>query len=111
MGFNLGFTTTMGIIMIIITLFVHRHTFIQDYEMGHFRRLKLPIWLLCLIIVVGLIPFVNFAAFVVGIMVYLMRMTDQADFIFSLKNITGKYPEQTGGLGRKIKKFFNKNLS
>lgn len=64
-----------------------------------------------LIIVVGLIPFVNFAAFIVGAMVYLMRMTDQADFIFSLKNITGKFPEQTGGLVRKIKKFFNKNLS
>ena len=45
LGFSLGFTTTIGIIMIVITLFVHRHTFIQDYELGHFRRLKLPIWL------------------------------------------------------------------
>lgn len=111
LGFSLGFTTTIGVIMIVITLFIHRHTFIQDYELGHFRRLKLPIWLAFVIIVVGLIPFVNFAAFVIGAMVYLMRMTDQADFIFSFKNITGKYPEQTGGLGRKIKKFFNKNLS
>lgn len=45
LGFNLGFTTTIGIIMIVITLFIHRHTFIQDYELGHFRRLKFPIWL------------------------------------------------------------------
>ena len=111
LGFSLGFTTTIGVILIVITLFVHRHTFIQDYELGYFKRLKLPIWLALLIIAIGLIPFVNFIVFIIGAMIYLMRMTDQADFIFSLKNITGKFPEQTGGLGRKIKKFFNRNLS
>ena len=73
LGFSLGFTTTIGIIMIVITLFIHRHTFIQDYELGHFRRLKLPIWLALLIIAIGLIPFVNFITFVIGAMIYLMK--------------------------------------
>jgi len=109
--FSLEFTTIVGIILIVITLFIHRNTFIQDYEMGYFRRLKLPVWLVFLIIGIGLIPFVNFGAFIVGGMAYIMKMIDQPDFRFSLKNITGKFPEQTGGLGRKIKKFFNKNLS
>lgn len=104
LGFSLGFTTTIGVIMIVITLFIHRHTFIQDYELGHFRRLKLPIWLAFLIIAVGLIPFVNFVAFVIGAMVYLMRMTDQADFIFSFKKYNWKISRTDGRIRKKNKK-------
>lgn len=109
--FSFGFITVIGIVMIVITLFIHRHTFVQDYERGYFRRLKLPIWLVFLIIGIGLIPFVNFIAFIIGGMAYIMKMIDQPDFKFSIINLTGKYPEQTGKLGKKIKKFFNKNLS
>lgn len=92
----------IGIAITLLTIFIHRHTFVQDYESGSYRRVKFPLWLLLVFIIVGNIPIVNLAAFVIGAFIYIMRTFERQDFIFSFRNITGKYPEHTG-------KFFKKN--
>ena len=100
-----------GLILSIITIFIHRHSFVQDYEMGHYRRIDFPLWLALIFIVVGQIPFVNIIAFAGGALAYIMKLVERQDFTFSFKNITGRYPEHTGNFWKKITKFFNKNLS
>ena len=101
----------LGVALTILTIFIHRHTFVQDYEMGYYRRIKFPLWLALVIVIVGQIPFVNLIAFMAGGLAYIMKIAERQDFTFSFRNITGKYPEHTGTLWKKITKFFNKNLS
>jgi hypothetical protein len=101
----------IGIGITLFTIFIHRHTFVQDYESGSYRRVRFPLWLLLVFIVVGNIPIVNVVAFVVGAFIYIMRNFERQDFIFSFRNITGKYPEHTGKFLKKIVNFFNKDLS
>ena len=101
----------IGIAITLLTIFIHRHTFVQDYEKGDYRRVRFPLWLLLVFIVAGNIPIVNLVAFCIGGFVYIMRIFERQDFTFSFRNITGKYPEHTGKFFKKIVKFFNKDLS
>lgn len=59
-----------SILLLAITIFVHRHT--RDFCSED--RLKFPIWLLLSMIVIAIIPVVNLAVFVVGVIVYLLNI-------------------------------------
>lgn len=56
----------VGILLLAITIYVHKNTYSYYSE----ERKPFPVWLLMLMIVILLIPFVNLAAFILGAMVY-----------------------------------------
>jgi len=61
----------VGIILLAVTIFVHKHS----YERKHFgergNKLPLPVWLLAILVIVSLIPVVNLMAFILGVLAYI----------------------------------------
>lgn len=55
-----------GIIMLAITLFVHKHT--KDY---HKNALPLPLWAVLIAGVIACVPLINFVAFGAGAIMYI----------------------------------------
>ena len=67
----------VGILMLTITLFVHRHT----YTFFGSKRLPLPIWLLLLMIFFALTPVANLIIFIMGGAMYSTFICGQ-DIVF-----------------------------
>lgn len=67
MGFYITFLI-IGLILLWITFFVHKHTYVYELEFGEYgeRKLVAPRWVKLAAILLSLIPVVNLAAFVVG---------------------------------------------
>lgn len=66
-----------GIIMLAITLFVHKHT--KDYCEN---ALPLPLWAVLIAGVIACIPVINLAAFISGAVIYIINIAE-GDIEFS----------------------------
>lgn len=71
----------VGIILLTITIFVHRNTYEQEYRGKIGNKLPTPRWLYIVAIIVALTPILNVTAFVVGIASYCMTLVD-GDIVF-----------------------------
>lgn len=69
----------VGIILLTITIFVHKNTYEQGYRGKVGDKLPTPRWLYIVAIVVALTPILNIVAFVLGILYY-MALSD--DIVF-----------------------------
>ena len=80
-----------GIVLILVTLFVHRFTWTSEVGEGVYRRAKFPLILVVLIVVLGIIPIVNYVAFVCGGIVYVINLiASSGKTRFSLSSLDGK---------------------
>lgn len=70
----------VGIILLTITIFVHKNTYEQGYRSKVGDKLPTPRWLYIVAIVLALTPILNVSAFVVGIIAYCMALDD--DIVF-----------------------------
>ena len=66
----------VGIILLTITIFVHRNTYEQEYIGKVGNKLPTPRWLYIVAIIVALTPILNIMTFVVGIASYYMALVD-----------------------------------
>lgn len=65
----------VGIILLAITIFVHKHTYwIRYREEEH--KMPLPIWLFILMVITALVPVINVAAFAFGLIAYCIYRGD-----------------------------------
>lgn len=70
----------VGIILLTITIFVHRNTYEQEYIGKVGNKLPTPRWLYIVAIIVALTPILNVIAFVIGIASYCMVLN--CDIVF-----------------------------
>lgn len=57
----------VGILLLAITIFVHRNTYTFDFD----SRIPLPVWALIVLTGIAMIPVVNLLVFMAGAIVYL----------------------------------------
>lgn len=67
----------VGIILLTITIWVHRHTYGVTWEHGEYVAdlddpAPLPMWLLLSVVVVSFIPLVNVSLFISGVITWLI---------------------------------------
>ena len=70
----------VGIILLTITIFVHKNTYEQEYRGRVGNKLPTPRWLYIVAIVLTLTPILNVIAFAAGIIAYCMALED--DIVF-----------------------------
>ena len=71
----------VGIILLTITIWVHRHTYGVTWEHGEYVAdlddpAPFPMWLLLSVVVVSFIPTVNVILFILGIMGWLINYVE-----------------------------------
>lgn len=67
----------VGLILLTITIFIHRHTYHYDYWDDKIRdKLSFPMWLMIVMCITAAIPMVNAIAFFVGMIGYLLTHAD-----------------------------------
>lgn len=96
----------LSILFIVITTYVHKHSYtyrnwdinIEDWEYKEDDRLKLPLWLFLVGVIILLIPIFNIIVFIIGGVMYILSYyTDDIYF----------HPT---GIVKKITEFFSKEL-
>lgn len=70
----------VGIILLTITIFVHKNTYEQGYGDKVGDKLPTPRWLYIVAIVAAITPILNVVAFVIGFIAYCMALED--DIVF-----------------------------
>lgn len=70
----------VGIILLTITIFVHKNTYEQDYRGRVGDKLPTPRWLYIVAIVAAITPLLNVIAFVIGFIAYCMTLEDNIVF-------------------------------
>ena len=79
----------IGIILIALTICILKDTHIQEYDWGYKRRLmdeydlKLPIWVILVILLLGSIPFFNIVFFLAFIGYYITHVVSDMDSVFT----------------------------
>lgn len=72
----------IGIILFLITWYVHTHTYTIDDDYSYYRRQKVtekfkaPLWVLLLAIIAVFIPILNLLAFTIGLIAYITFIVD-----------------------------------
>lgn len=66
----------VGIILLTITIFVHKHTYWKEIYRKQEHRMPLPIWLVILMVITALVPVANIIVFVMGLMAYCIYRCD-----------------------------------
>lgn len=66
----------VGIILLTITIFVHKHTYWKEAYEEQEHKMPLPIWLFTLIVVTAFVPWLNITAFIIGFIIYCTFMFD-----------------------------------
>lgn len=66
----------VGIILLTITIFVHKNTYEQDYRGKVGDKLPTPRWFYIVAIVVAFIPILNATCFGVGFVVYCISLVN-----------------------------------
>lgn len=75
-----------GLIMLAITIFVHRNTYIFDgYRDRASDRLDLQRWVLILMCIIAAIPILNLVVFIVGIGAYFISIVEE-DIVFKCES-------------------------
>ena len=101
----------IGIVLSIITILIHRSTFLYDKGEGKFKRAYLSVGLIIAILIVGLIPYVNFAAFTLGGIIYVGNILLNPNVKCSLfKDISGLEERDNNNLIEKISDFLARDL-
>lgn len=82
----------VGIIMLTITIFVHKHTYERtpEWRRSYFEDYKdckypFPRWLLLIMVIVSALPLVNAIGFGIGIVFYGIALSEK-DIVFSCKS-------------------------
>lgn len=82
----------VGIVLLTITLFVHKHTYWCDleYKEGKYRsvpikRMTIPMWAMILLCVVALTPYLNAFSFAAGVIGYVVGV-GWRDIVFHWEN-------------------------
>lgn len=103
----------VGLILFLITLFVHKHTYKRQYENKfcftgeYFTKLKTPLWLVLIIFIISCIPYLNIIGLVVGGCIYLCAISTskygngKSLYLFRVKE---------DSILDKILKFLNKDI-
>lgn len=71
----------VGIILLTITIWVHRHTYGVTWEHGEYvadldNPAPFPMWLLLSVVAVSFIPIVNVILFILGMMAWLINYAE-----------------------------------
>lgn len=66
----------VGIILLTITIFVHKHTYWRERYKKQEHRMPLPVWLVILMAVLAFVPILNIIAFGVGLIAYCIYRGD-----------------------------------
>ena len=79
----------IGIILIALTICILKDTHIQEYTWDYKRRLmdeydlKLPVWVILVILLLGSIPVLNMAVFLAFIGYYIAHVVSDMDSVFT----------------------------
>ena len=66
----------VGIILLTITIFVHKHTYWKTQYNKREYRMPLPIWLVILMAIPAFVPILNIIVFATGLVAYCMYRCD-----------------------------------
>jgi hypothetical protein len=66
----------VGMILLTITIFVHKHTYWEDRYEEQEHRMPLPIWLVILMALIAFVPILNIIAFAIGLIAYCIYRCD-----------------------------------
>lgn len=66
----------VGIILLTITIFVHKHTYWRKRYEEQEHRMPLPLWLVILMVITAFIPVANIVAFAIGLIAYCIYRYD-----------------------------------
>ena len=72
----------VGVILLTITLFIHKNTYKQEYRGKIGDKLPCPRWFCIVAIIVAIIPILNVVVFSAGLMTYCMYMILEDDIVF-----------------------------
>ena len=73
----------IGIILFLITWYVHAHTYAIDDYYNYYRKqkviekVKVPLWVFLLAIITVFIPILNLTAFILGIIAYIISVGEK----------------------------------
>lgn len=73
----------IGIILFLITWYVHAHTYAIDDYYSYYRKhkatekFKAPLWVLLLAIIAVFIPILNLIAFILGVIAYIISVVEK----------------------------------
>lgn len=73
-----------GLIMLAITIFVHKHTFTVANKYRSpvtYEKVPFPMWMLLFIIIISIVPIVNLIAFLIGVIGYCIGLAEE-DIVF-----------------------------
>lgn len=75
-----------GVIMFLVTLFFHKHTYEVEngYVLTKGKRLPCPVWRVILSFIVFIVPIVNIVVFFLGAVAYLVTLCDGEMIMFEL---------------------------
>ena len=67
----------IGIILLIITYFIHKHTYIIDsiWEEKQYKPMS-PLWMWIILFIISITPFLNILMFIIGAVMYLIGLGD-----------------------------------
>lgn len=66
----------VGIILLTITIFVHKHTYWRKSYREQEHKMPLPVWLFTLMVIIAFVPILNITAFVIGLIAYFVYRWD-----------------------------------
>ena len=66
----------VGIILLTITIFVHKHTYYKKSYKEQEHRMPLPVWLFILMVIIALIPVANIIVFSISSIAYCIYRSD-----------------------------------
>lgn len=90
----------VGIILLTITIFVHKHTYERECGGKLGDKLPFPMWMMLSFVVLAAIPLVNIIAFIVGALVYGLQYDEYDGILFHCESRWWK--SFTGFLTREV---------
>ena len=72
----------VGIILLTITFFVHKHTYWKEDSWsgeGQEHKMPLPVWSVILMVIIAFVPILNILVFAVGLIAYCIYRLDPPD--------------------------------
>jgi len=91
----------VGLILLVITIYVTKHTYEIDYSKNEYKQ-PLKIWHIILYFIVYMIPLLNVCAFFTGFIIYIINIASNY--------ITFKF-NSNDNLLEKISNWLNKNVN
>lgn len=90
----------VSIILLTITIFVHKHTYKRESGGRLGEKLPFPLWLLFLFVVFAVLPIANVLVFFIGVIVYFIQYDSYDGILFHCESRWWK--SFTGFLTREV---------